>query len=170
MFLQIKQRSLLYRLWFYLERRVKELLFDCHMCGQCVLRSTALTCPMTCPKQLRNGPCGGSYDGRCEVYPDRSCIWTQAYERADRHPWLKQRLRLIQPAIDWALFGSSAWLNIWPEHKTDLAGHAFSPAPAPAENLWEERPMPQPCPEPWLAVCNDPQCKCRVIEKLGSEK
>ena len=29
------------------------------MCGQCVLHSTGLTCPMACPKTLRNGPCGG---------------------------------------------------------------------------------------------------------------
>ena len=26
------------------------------MCGQCVLHSTGMTCPMTCPKTLRNGP------------------------------------------------------------------------------------------------------------------
>ena len=38
------------------------------MCGQCVLHSTGMTCPMTCPKTLRNGPCGGvREDGDCEV-------------------------------------------------------------------------------------------------------
>src|SRR5512133_1953050 len=107
MFLKIKNHGLFYRVWYYLERRTKELLFDCHMCGQCVVRSTALTCPMTCPKQLRNGPCGGSMDGKCEVYPDRPCIWAQAYGRADRADWMKKKLAFIQPAIDWSLFGSS---------------------------------------------------------------
>ena len=41
------------------ERNVKGLLFDCRMCGRCVLSSTGMSCPMNCPKQLRNGPCGG---------------------------------------------------------------------------------------------------------------
>ncbi len=41
------------------ERGVKGFLFDCRMCGQCVLGSTGLSCPMNCPKNLRNGPCGG---------------------------------------------------------------------------------------------------------------
>ena len=38
------------------ERAVKGLLFDCQMCGCCVLSSTGLSCPMNCPKNLRNGP------------------------------------------------------------------------------------------------------------------
>ena len=31
------------------ERAVKGLLFDCQMCGCCVLSSTGLSCPMNCP-------------------------------------------------------------------------------------------------------------------------
>src|SRR6185503_18220852 len=59
----------------------KAALFDCHMCGQCVLHSTGMTCPQTCPKNLRNGPCGGVRpDGHCEVIPERSCVWVQAWE------------------------------------------------------------------------------------------
>ena len=46
------------------ERAVKGLMFDCRMCGQCVLSSTGMSCPMNCPKNLRNGPCGGSPRGR----------------------------------------------------------------------------------------------------------
>jgi len=41
------------------EHAVKGPVWDCRMCGQCVLHSTGMTCPMTCPKTLRNGPCGG---------------------------------------------------------------------------------------------------------------
>ena len=62
------------------ERNVKGLLFDCRMCGRCVLSSTGMSCPMNCPKQLRNGPCGGSLNGECEV-PGKPCVWTEAYRR-----------------------------------------------------------------------------------------
>ena len=38
------------------------------MCGDCVLDKTAGICPVTtCPKGLLNGPCGGMWDGMCEV-------------------------------------------------------------------------------------------------------
>lgn len=42
------------------EKAVKGFMFDCRMCGQCILSSTGMSCPMNCPKQLRNGPCGGA--------------------------------------------------------------------------------------------------------------
>jgi len=49
------------------EHAIKKPVFGCRMCGQCVLHDTGMTCPMTCPKELRNGPCGGVRpDGRCE--------------------------------------------------------------------------------------------------------
>ena len=53
------------------ERGTKEAMWDCRMCGQCILHSTGLSCPMRCPKNLRNGPCGGVLqDGSCEVLPE----------------------------------------------------------------------------------------------------
>ncbi len=46
----------------------------CQMCGECVLDMTAGICPVTtCPKGLLNGPCGGMWDGTCEVVTDREC-------------------------------------------------------------------------------------------------
>jgi len=64
---------------------VKGLLFDCRMCGQCVLSSTGMSCPMNCPKELRNGPCGGvREDGFCEVKPEMRCVWVQAWEGSRR--------------------------------------------------------------------------------------
>ena len=42
-----------------IEKAVKGPIWGCQMCGQCVLHSTGMTCPMNCPKTLRNGPCGG---------------------------------------------------------------------------------------------------------------
>ncbi len=64
----------------FVERRVKGFLFDCRMCGQCILSSTGMSCPMNCPKRLRNGPCGGvRSNGNCEVEPDMPCVWVQAW-------------------------------------------------------------------------------------------
>src|SRR5215469_12032745 len=67
------------------ERTVKGLFFDCQMCGQCALSSTGMSCSMNCPKNLRNGPCGGvRADGHCEVKPDMKCVWVQAWMGAGR--------------------------------------------------------------------------------------
>ena len=71
-----------------LEKAFKIPVFGCRMCGQCVLHSTWMVCPMTCPKNLRNGPCGGvRLDGSCEVYPEKKCIWVNAYVRSQRLFW-----------------------------------------------------------------------------------
>jgi len=46
----------------------------CQMCGDCVLDKTAGICPVTtCPKGLLNGPCGGMWNGMCEVLGDQEC-------------------------------------------------------------------------------------------------
>jgi hypothetical protein len=67
----------------WVEKPLKELMFDCQMCGQCILSSTGMTCPMNCPKTLRNGPCGGVREGGgCEVYPDMRCVWLEAWDGA----------------------------------------------------------------------------------------
>ncbi|MFN5010450.1 MAG: methylenetetrahydrofolate reductase C-terminal domain-containing protein [Gammaproteobacteria bacterium] len=95
-----------------LERGTKGLLFDCKMCGQCVLSSTGMSCPMNCPKQLRNGPCGGvRADGNCEVLPDMKCVWVAAWEGSQRIPGGVESLQKIQFAVDRRLQGSSSWLR-----------------------------------------------------------
>jgi hypothetical protein len=95
------------------EKTVKEKLFGCRMCGQCALPSTAYACPMTCPKQLRNGPCGGvAFDGSCEVYPGMRCVWLIAYERAEQDDRVSD-LRRLQRPIDQRRFGESSWVNYW---------------------------------------------------------
>jgi hypothetical protein len=55
----------------------------CKECGQCILQYTGGICPLTaCSKGLLNGPCGGSKDSRCEVFPEtRECGWHLIYER-----------------------------------------------------------------------------------------
>lgn len=94
------------------ERAVKSALFDCRMCGQCVLSATGLSCPMNCPKGLRNGPCGGVRDnGHCEVHPAMPCVWVQAYAGAERMGTIA-RLGEAQPAIDHRKAGHSSWLQV----------------------------------------------------------
>jgi hypothetical protein len=94
------------------EAVVKKPIFDCHMCGQCVLHSTGLVCPMTCPKNLRNGPCGGVRgDGNCEVYPEKACVWVTAHRRSLKLPW-PDELHDLRPPVDWSIQGSASWVNL----------------------------------------------------------
>lgn len=102
-----------YRAFTSAERVSKESLFGCRMCGQCALPVTGYACPMTCPKQLRNGPCGGvSPDGRCEVHPDVRCVWVIAHERATRAGHAAD-LMLLQHPVDHREQGRSSWVNYW---------------------------------------------------------
>jgi len=95
------------------EEVIKGLLFNCQDCGQCVLHYTGMTCPMNCPKKLRNGPCGGvRAGGYCEVIPTMRCVWTQAWERSRQSPEYAHEILLIQPPVDHRLQGSSAWANM----------------------------------------------------------
>jgi hypothetical protein len=95
------------------EDLAKKLMFDCQVCGQCILHSTGMTCPMTCPKNLRNGPCGGvRANGNCEVKPEMKCVWVEAYERSLDMPIYGEEIKLIQPPMDWRLQDSSAWINM----------------------------------------------------------
>jgi hypothetical protein len=93
------------------EKIVKKPIFGCHMCGQCVLHSTGMVCPMTCPKNLRNGPCGGvRMDGSCEVYPEMACVWAKAYVYSQRLLW-PEEIYELKPPVDWSLKDSSSWVN-----------------------------------------------------------
>src|SRR5690349_16622365 len=95
------------------EELTKGALFDCRMCGQCILHSTGMTCPMTCPKNLRNGPCGGvRANGHCEVIPTMRCVWVQAWERSRQMLIYADQIAIVQPPVNRMLQGSSAWANM----------------------------------------------------------
>jgi hypothetical protein len=95
----------------FIERNVKGFLFDCKMCGQCSLRDTGMSCPMNCPKELRNGPCGGvRADGRCEVKPEMRCVWVEAY-RGHQLIGDKSSILSVQFPVDHRLKGRSSWLR-----------------------------------------------------------
>ena len=102
------------------ERKTKQPMFGCRMCGQCALPATGYVCPMGCPKELRNGPCGGvGADGSCEVYPDRRCVWVDAYDRA-ASTGRAADLRLLHRPTDHRRWGQSSWLNYWQGRDEEL--------------------------------------------------
>lgn len=96
-----------------LEWAVKGMLFDCRMCGQCILGDTGMSCPMNCPKNLRNGPCGGvRADGHCEVKPAMRCVWVEAIAGSERMRDDGAGIRGVQAPVDWRLQGRSSWLRV----------------------------------------------------------
>ena len=95
------------------EKAVKGFLFDCRMCGQCVLGETGMSCPMNCPKNLRNGPCGGvRASGHCEVEPAMMCVWVDAVAGSRRMRAGGPAIHVVQVAVDRRLAGRSSWLAV----------------------------------------------------------
>lgn len=97
-----------------LEHLSKAALFRCKDCGDCSLPEIAYLCPESqCAKNQRNGPCGGTREGRCEVDGYGDCIWLRAYERL-KHDGEEQTLMQRAPVIqNQGLRGTSAWANSW---------------------------------------------------------
>jgi methylenetetrahydrofolate reductase (NADPH) len=93
------------------EGLLKGALFSCRMCGNCLLQETAFICPMTCPKGLRNGLCGGASAEHCEVDPSRPCTWYAIYDRAERMGRLDRLLEINAP-VDGSRVGRETWLDL----------------------------------------------------------
>ncbi len=94
-----------------LEHLGKMPLFDCRDCGDCSLPDVAYLCPESqCAKNQRNGPCGGTHDGICEV-GEKACIWARAYQRLK--PYGEEETMLDRAPViqDSALRNTSAWAN-----------------------------------------------------------
>lgn len=95
-----------------LEAAAKGLLFDCKMCGDCALSKTGMSCPMNCPKTIRNGPCGGVREsGMCEVRPEMRCVWVEAWDGASRMKG-GDAIREVNFAVDHRGKGTSTWLKL----------------------------------------------------------
>ena len=75
----------------------------CAGCGNCVLDKFGGVCPIArCSKNLLNGPCGGSEQGKCEVDPKNiDCAWQLIYDRLSRIGQL-DRLLEVEPPKDWS--------------------------------------------------------------------
>jgi methylenetetrahydrofolate reductase (NADPH) len=98
-----------------LEKAFKIMAFDCRDCGDCSLPEIAYLCPESqCVKNQRNGPCGGTRKGKCEM-GDNDCIWALAYQRLK--PYAEEENMLDGAAVfkDGALQGTSAWANTFQE-------------------------------------------------------
>ncbi|MBT7760593.1 MAG: hypothetical protein HN732_24895, partial [Rhodospirillaceae bacterium] len=80
--------------------------------GQCVLRQTGMSCPMNCPKSLRNGPCGGVRgNGMCELNDGMPCVWVLAWHGSRRMRHGDELMGRLQP-LDHRRIGRSSWLDI----------------------------------------------------------
>lgn len=123
-----------------LERCSKSLLFGCKDCGDCSLPEIAFRCPeSSCAKNQRNGPCGGTRDGQCEVH-DFPCIWSIAYDRF-KYEGREQNLLDYPPVIqEESLRGSSSWANLF--RGIDHHGQASLPQNRAQANDADFQPTP----------------------------
>ncbi len=96
----------------FFEDPFKKILLSCQSCGDCGIQHVGFLCPESgCPKHTRNGPCGGSNDGFCEVNKDKYCVWVRAYNRMKKHGETEQLTRSFIPPRLWELKDSSSWIN-----------------------------------------------------------
>ena len=102
-------------LFHKLEHLAKVVLFDCKDCGDCALMDLAYLCPMSqCPKNQRNGACGGSFEGWCEVYPGKKkCVYVRAYARLKKGREEAELDKGCVPPCNWDLYQSSSWINYY---------------------------------------------------------
>ncbi len=110
-FAWLDRRPFLSHLFERFEYHSKRKVFGCQNCGNCVLGHMEYVCPQTCPKQMRNGPCGGTLLGQCEVI-DQKCIWVHVMERAEATDKIGD-LKTFIPPPDRSLQGTASWLNFY---------------------------------------------------------
>jgi methylenetetrahydrofolate reductase (NADPH) len=94
-----------------LEQTTKVPVYHCRDCGDCSLPDIAYLCPESqCVKNQRNGPCGGTKAGKCEIL-DQECIWIRAYDRMK--PFGDETNMLQRPVVfrDASLKNTSAWAS-----------------------------------------------------------
>lgn len=95
-----------------MEGLFKKPLLSCRGCGDCGIQHAGFLCPESqCPKHTRNGPCGGSRDGRCEVHPDKFCLWYLAFVRLSTMNQTEDLAGACVPPRLWELNDTPSWLN-----------------------------------------------------------
>lgn len=107
----LAQRPKAEKMFHRAEHAMKIVSFDCRDCGDCSLPDIAYLCPESqCVKNQRNGPCGGTRQGKCEI-GEKECIWARAYDRLKAYG--EEEHMLDGPAVikNAGLKGTSAWLN-----------------------------------------------------------
>ncbi|MBA4136054.1 MAG: methylenetetrahydrofolate reductase [Opitutus sp.] len=132
------------------EHASKVALFGCQDCGDCSLADIAFLCPESaCAKNQRNGPCGGTRDGKCEV-GDFECIWARAYDRLN-HEGRADQLLAHSPVIqNQALRGTSSWANVWQgrDHLAHPLSVPVAAVPVPVTGRGDGPPLSTSCPPP----------------------
>lgn len=121
-----RRQALLLRLF---EDPLKKLSLNCLRCGDCGIQHLAFLCPESqCPKHIRNGQCGGSTGGMCEVHPDRECVWVRAYKRLACKKRSDELAREFVPPRMWELNDTSSWINfhLGRDHQTISCSIAHS--------------------------------------------
>lgn len=99
----------------------------CLACGDCIIHLTGGICPVSrCAKSMRNGPCGGSSDGKCEVDLETDCAWAAIYDRLKLQGRLDLITKVVEPK-DWSASHSGGRrkivredLRIPPTDRSDL--------------------------------------------------
>ena len=100
----------------FLEDPFKKMLLSCQSCGDCGIQHVGFPCPESgCPKHTRNGPCGGSHNGDCEVNKDQLCVWARAHERMKKHGETVKLTGEFVPPRQWELKDTSSWINFHPD-------------------------------------------------------
>ncbi|MGA2059721.1 MAG: methylenetetrahydrofolate reductase C-terminal domain-containing protein [Thermoguttaceae bacterium] len=106
-----KKPGFLSRMAYSLEKASKSMMYGCQDCGDCSLPDCAYICPKKwCSKCGRNGPCGGSAGGRCEL-DDKECIWARIYERLKYYGETEQMLERPVTLYNATLKNTSSWAN-----------------------------------------------------------
>ena len=83
-------------------KSVNEFEKRCNLCGECIQYLFDGLCPISrCPKNMLNGPCGGSMNGKCEVSKDLDCIWEVIIKKLDKEKKLFLLKRIVEPK-DWS--------------------------------------------------------------------
>jgi methylenetetrahydrofolate reductase (NADPH) len=132
-----KQETFGNRVLENIEFAIKDPLFGCRMCGNCLLQETAFICPMQCPKGMRNGPCGGSTPEYCYVDKTRPCIWYKIYERSFEMG-RQEKLMEVLPPLDWEKVGTETWGDVIDSVKKNGTGKVFkSIALNQGESRWK---------------------------------
>jgi methylenetetrahydrofolate reductase (NADPH) len=108
-------RKFWYGFLWLLEYISKHPLYGCIMCGDCTLYACGFLCYQAgCPKKLLNGPCGGSIDGYCEVFPGKKrCFWVKVYHNMKG---VRQQVTYTAPPIparNISLKRTSSWINFF---------------------------------------------------------
>lgn len=137
-----RKPTFLFRLAYWLEREAKHLGYGCQDCGDCSLPDCAYLCPLaSCSKHSRNGPCGGSAGGLCELL-DKDCFWARVYERLKYYGESERMLEGPAVFYDARLKHTSAWANTYLGRD-----HASRPVDgAPVETRPEGISEPQKAP------------------------